>query len=74
MTKTNTTVKEDRTFSPKAVLKELKAVRWAKMKTVGKDVGVVKNFFTTVVFIALFAGFFELCSLLNAVLLHLGGN
>lgn len=66
--------KTESTYSPKAILKELKKVSWAKLKTHGNNVGVLKNFFASLLFIAVFTGFFELCSLLFAFLLHLGGN
>lgn len=69
----NKTIKKEHTFSPKAVLKELKAVKWAKFKTQGKDIGVAKNTLIAIVSIAMFAGFFELCSLTYAALLQIGG-
>lgn len=73
MAKTKTEKKE-RVYSPKAVLSELKAVKWAHFKSNGKDIGTGRTFLTTVLFIAIFTGFFELCSLITATLLHLGGN
>lgn len=49
---------EAKTFSPYYVKKELKAVRWAKWKTQGTNIGIGRNLSDSLIFCV----FFALCS------------
>lgn len=54
--------KKDRTFSPAGIWKELKRVRWPKMKKDGTEIGIVGNTASVILFSAVFAAIFTLCN------------
>lgn len=54
--------KKDRTFSPAGIHKELKRVRWPKLKTEGTEIGILSNTGSVIVFTAVFAAIFVLCN------------
>lgn len=59
------------TFTPRNVCYELKNATWAKWRSTSKTPGIFKNFICILIFVVMFALFFELCALISAGLFKL---
>lgn len=65
--------KKDMTFSVSGIRKELKRIRWPKLKAEGNDPGILQNTGSAILFTASFAVIFVLCNfVLSRLLLALG--